>query len=244
MTQMEDEMSAAPRTRGRLGRVLSNAVVALGCVLFLGGFVLAAFLYQPYLVPTDSMAPTVAADDRVVAQRIDGREVHRGDIVVFRDDAWSELPMVKRVVGVGGDSVTCCDEDGLLRVNDVPIDESYRDRGVPASRHGFEAVVPDGELFLLGDERLDSVDSRALLADGRSGTVAEDAVVARVEAIAWPPSRLGPVARPGEFGDLPGGVSSPGPLNLLVISTVTGAVLILGGAAIGPLTARSSRRKA
>ncbi|NJP65536.1 signal peptidase I [Streptomyces spiramenti] len=235
-------MSAA--RRGRLGRLLANLTVAVGCVLFLGGFVMAAFLYQPYLVPTDSMAPTVSANDRVVAQRIDGHEVRRGDIVVFRDAAWSELPMVKRVVGVGGDHVTCCDEGGLLQVNGNPVPEPYRAGDGPASRHDFDARVPAGELFLLGDERLDSVDSRSLLADGGTGTVAEDAVVARVEAVAWPPGRAGLVSRPGAFAELPGGVSDPGPLRLLVTSTLVGAVLILVGSTTGAITARVARRKA
>ncbi|NJQ04562.1 signal peptidase I [Streptomyces lonarensis] len=237
-------MSAARRGRGRLGRLFANLIVAVGCVLFLGGFVMAAFLYQPYLVPTDSMAPTVSADDRVVAQRIDGHEVRRGDIVVFRDSAWSELPMVKRVVGVGGDHVTCCDERGLLQINDVSVPEPYRAEGGPASRHDFDARVPEGELFLLGDERLDSVDSRSLLADGGTGTVSQDAVVARVEAVAWPPGRAGLVSRPAVFGELPGGVSEPGPLRLLVTSTVVGAVLILVGSTTGAITARVARRKA
>ncbi|NJQ13889.1 signal peptidase I [Streptomyces bohaiensis] len=237
-------MSAARRGRGRLGRLLANLIVAVGCVLFLGGFVMAAFLYQPYLVPTDSMAPTVSADDRVVAQRIDGHEVRRGDIVVFRDTAWSELPMVKRVVGVGGDHVTCCDDRGLLQVNGAPVPEPYRTGGGPASRHDFDARVPEGELFLLGDERLDSVDSRSLLAEGGTGTVSTDAVVARVEAVAWPPGRAGLISRPGSFAELPGGVSDPGPLRLLVTSTVVGAVLIMVGSTTGAITARVARRKA
>lgn len=69
---------------GRLGSTLSGLAVALGCVLFLGGFVWGAIVYAPYTVPTDSMAPTIVSGDRILAQRIDGAEIERGDVVVFR----------------------------------------------------------------------------------------------------------------------------------------------------------------
>jgi signal peptidase I len=237
-------MGAAPRTQGRVGRALSGIAVALGCVLLLGGFVLAAFLYQPYEVPSDSMSPTIITNDRVLAQRIDGREVHRGDVVVFRDDAWSDQPLLKRAVGIGGDTVACCDTDGMLTVNGVPIDEPYRDGAQPASPVEFEAEVPAEELFLLGDERVNSVDSRFLILEGERGTVHEDAVLARVEAVAWPPSRLSMLDRADGFAELPGGVSGSGPLRPLVLATTGGAVLILAGAAVGPLAARMARRRA
>ena len=71
--------------RGRsLGSVLSGLAVAVGCVLFLGGFAWGAVQYKPYTVPTQSMSPTVKAGDRVLAQRISGGDVRRGDVVVFR----------------------------------------------------------------------------------------------------------------------------------------------------------------
>lgn len=126
-------MSKAIRTdegHGRLGNRLSGLAVALGCVLFLGGFVWGAVLYQPYTVPTDSMHPTVKSDSRVLAERVDGEEVRRGDVVVFQDSVWGAVPMVKRVVGVGGDKVACCDKSGRLTVNGKPVEEPYlRSRG-------------------------------------------------------------------------------------------------------------------
>src|SRR4051812_26813434 len=112
----ESATRTAPRTRttdaaatagGRTGHVLSGLAVALGCVLFLGGFGWGAVLYRPYTVPTGSMMPTVDPGDRVLAQRVDGAEVRRGDVVVFSDSLWGEVPMVKRVVAVGGDTVRC-----------------------------------------------------------------------------------------------------------------------------------------
>lgn len=227
--------------RGRLGGVLSGVAVAVGSVLFLGGFGWGAVLYRPYTVPTESMAPTVGAGDRVLAQRIDGDQVRRGDIVVFRDSAWGDLPMVKRVVGVGGDTIACCGADGLLTVNGRAIEESYLRDGGPASPTTFTATVPQGQLFLLGDDRQGSMDSRTHLDDPGRGSVPRSAVEARLDAVAWPLDG-GVLERPGGFAELPGGVSRPGPVKPLVGAIVAGAVLIVGGAAYGPLARGFGRR--
>ncbi|MER7112268.1 signal peptidase I [Streptomyces sp. NPDC000229] len=225
--------------RGRLGSVLSGLAVAVGCVLFLGGFVWGAIEYQPYAVPTDSMSPTVDAGDRVLAQRIDGAEVRRGDVVVFKDSAWGDLPMVKRVVGVGGDKVACCDGAGRLTLNGTAVEEPYLRSEGPASTAEFSAAVPEGQLFLLGDERGSSQDSRVHLQDPGHGSVPRVSVSARVDAVAWPPAAM--VDRPRSFAALPGGVSRPGPVKLVAGSVAAGAVLILGGAAYGPIAGRLSR---
>ncbi|MFC9623029.1 signal peptidase I [Streptomyces sp. NPDC056930] len=234
-------MSGTGRTddgHGRLGSMLSGLAVAVGCVLFLGGFAWGAVVYKPYTVPTESMTPTVHAGDRVLAQRIDGSEVHRGDVVVFTDPVWGDMPMVKRVVGIGGDKIACCDK-GRLTVNGKPIEEPYlRTKGL-ASANDFTADVPKGQLFLLGDERSASLDSRVHLDDPGQGSVPRSAVQARVDAIAWPLG--GMVQRPQTFASFPGGVSSPGPLRLQLGAVVAGVVLILGGAASGPIAARSAR---
>lgn len=228
-----------PRRRSdgqtRRGSVVSGVAVALGCVLFLGGFGWGAVLYRPYTVPTDSMAPTIARDDRVLAKRIDGSEVHRGDVVVFRDSVWGSLPMVKRVVGVGGDKVACCDEQGRLTVNGKAVDEPYLARQGPASPSTFSATVSADQLFLLGDNRDTSVDSRRHLTDGNQGTVPRKAVDARVEAAVWPLGSLGMLEQATGFNTLPGGASEQGPLRLITGMVLVGAALILGGAAYGPV---------
>ncbi|MFI9236906.1 signal peptidase I [Streptomyces sp. NPDC053079] len=227
---------------GRAGRALSGLAVAVGCVLFLGSFAWAAFLYRPFTVPTDSMAPTIGIGDRVLAQRIAGGEVRRGDVVVFEDRVWGNDPMIKRVVGIGGDKVECCDRQGRLTINGVAVEEPYLHTPGQASPSGFSATVPPDRLFLLGDHRITSVDSRTHMTDGGQGTVPRDAVRARVDAKAWPLSGWGMIERPGAFDSLPGGTSRPGPLPLIVTCAVVGAVLILGGAAYGPLARRLAGR--
>lgn len=238
-------MGEAGRTGSRrrgLGEALSGLAVAIGCVLFLGGFVWGALLYQPYSVPTDSMSPTVKAGDRVLAERTDGGRTHRGDVVVFQDSAWGSMPMVKRVVGIGGDKVSCCSSQGKLSVNGHAVDEPYLQRTGHDSQNSFKATtVPEGRLFLLGDDRSNSADSRFHLKDGGHGAVPRSAVKARVEAVAWPLSGFGMLSRAGGFASMPGGVSPSGPLSVQLTAVVVGAVLILGGAAYGPIVRRAGR---
>ncbi|MGN9761341.1 signal peptidase I [Streptomyces sp. SD31] len=244
----ESTTRTAPRASGassgpagsRTGQRLSGLAVALGLLLFLGGFAWGAVLYRPYTVPTSSMAPTIGAGDRVLAQRIDGGEVRRGDVVVFTDKTWvSNAPVVKRVVAVGGDTVACC-TDGKLTVNGKQIDEPYLAKDSLAEIQNFPTVtVPKGRLFLLGDERSGSLDSTAHLTDAASGTVARSAVSARVDAVVWPMN--GMLERPTSFEQL-GALSSPGPLRTVVALIVVGGVLVLGGGAYGPIANRLAKR--
>ncbi|MGV9246928.1 signal peptidase I [Streptomyces sp. NPDC003710] len=226
--------------RGRLGSTLSGLAVALGCVLFLGGFVWGAIVYKPYTVPTDSMSPTIVAGDRVLAQRVDGADVKRGDVVVFRQKSWGDLPLVKRVVAVGGDTVACC-TDGRLTVNGKEIHESYLAKGQAAEFRNIPTItVPKDRLFMLGDERSGSLDSTAHLTEAFSGTVGREAVDARVDAVVWPLN--GMLARPTGFEEL-GPLSSPGPLSLILGTIAAGAVLVMAGGAYGPIARRAARKR-
>ncbi|MCS0636571.1 signal peptidase I [Streptomyces sp. LP05-1] len=229
--------------RGRAGAVLSGLAVAVGCLLFLGGFAWGAVVYRPYTVPSDSMVPTLRPGDRILAQRIDGAEVRRGDVVVFRDTLWGDTPMVKRVVGVGGDKISCCGTGGRLTVNGTPVPEPYLSSPGQASPTNFSATVPDGHLFLLGDQRWVSLDSRIHLKDQEQGSVPRSAVTARVDAVAWPFTGLDTVERPDGFAALPGGVSRPGPVRIVAGAVATGAVLVLLGAAYGPVAGALARRR-
>jgi len=223
----------------RTGQRLSGLAVALGLVLFLGGFAWGAVVYRPYTVPTSSMTPTIDAGDRVLAQRVDGDEIRRGDVVVFTDESWvTGASVVKRVVAVGGDTVSCC-TDGKLTVNGKKIDESYLKGGVVEDKSIPTVKVPEGRLFLLGDERQGSLDSSAHLTDAAQGTVARSAVTARVDAVVWP--MKGMLERPTGFEPL-GALSSPGPLRTILGLIVAGGVLVLAGGAYGPVAKLFGRR--
>ncbi|GGV11183.1 signal peptidase I [Streptomyces filipinensis] len=239
-------MTKAGRGKGNSGADwggrLSGLAVALGLLLFLGGFGWAAVSYRPYTVPTSSMTPTIDTGDRVLAQKVDGGEVKRGDVVVFEDKSWvTGAKVVKRVVAVGGDTVSCC-TDGKLTVNGKQIDEPYLPKGSLAENKKIPTVtVPEGRLFLLGDERQGSLDSSAHLTDAAKGTVSRDAVTARVDAVVWP--WKGPLKRPTGFEAL-GTLSQPGPLPTIELLIAAGAVLVLAGGAYGPIAKRMGRSRA
>ncbi|MET9222807.1 signal peptidase I [Streptomyces sp. NPDC088197] len=250
--------SAIRKGEGRFGRTVSGLAIALGCALFLGGFAWGAVEYRPYTVPTNSMQPTVQPGDRVLAQKVSGSDVRRGDVVVFQDKLWGDLPEVKRVVGVGGDVVKCCDTQSRLTVNGTAVDEEgYLDGsdasaapggsglpGVPASVTKFSTTVPRGSLFLLGDNRAVSQDSRIRLSDAQHGAVPVSAVKGRVDGTVWPMGRMGTLSPTTAFKAVPGGgTSAEGPLRWIVVMVVVGAVLILGGAAYGPVAGLLRRRR-
>lgn len=106
----------------------------------------------------------------------------------------NDRDLIKRVIGVGGDTVACCDKSGRVTVNGAPLDEPYLYPGNAPSEIEFEVTVPEGRLFVMGDHRGNSADSRYHLKDAGQGTVPEERVVGRAMVIAWPLkhwSRLG-----------------------------------------------------
>ena len=94
--------------------------------------------------------------------------------------------LVKRVIGVGGDVITCCDADGKLMVNGVDIDESYIRDGANPSDIEFSITVPEGHLWVMGDNRGNSTDSRFHQDLPSKGFVSLDVVVGRAMLVSWP----------------------------------------------------------
>ncbi|WP_168220781.1 signal peptidase I [Streptomyces sp. RFCAC02] len=125
----------------------------------------------------------------------------------------NDQDLIKRVVGVGGDTVACCDEAGRITVNGVGLDEPYLYPGNPPSRIEFEVTVPEGRIFVLGDHRSNSADSRYHLEDEGHGTVPEDLLVGRALFIAWPVSHWSGLGDTEPFAAVPepGGDASAGP---------------------------------
>ncbi|MFE5584200.1 signal peptidase I [Kitasatospora sp. NPDC056531] len=229
----------APPRRGPAA-VLQGIALALGLVLMIGGFALIAVDYRPYKVPTASMYPTLQTGDTVLARKAGGGAIGRGDVVVFRDQAWGGELMVKRVVAVGGDTVATIDSDHRLTVNGQPVEEPYL---ATQGRQGesFSVTVPQGRLFLLGDNRVGSLDSRTHL-EVEAGTIPTTEVEARVEAILQPFGRMGLLDRTTAFDSFAGPkAGESGPLEPAAYASVAGAALIVVTSAVGGVAGLARR---
>ncbi|MGH9251545.1 MAG: signal peptidase I [Acidimicrobiales bacterium] len=155
---------------------------------------LAAYLWvgRIYTVSAGSMSPTLHPGDRVLATRIGLGDLRRGDVVVVDvSGTWAQpgseedATVVKRIVGLPGERVECCDAQDRITVDGEPLEEPYLGPGGPGP--SFDVVVPAGRLWLLGDDREGSLDSRDHLGSPGGGSVGADAVQGRVVVVAWPP---------------------------------------------------------
>ncbi|MBX6384711.1 MAG: signal peptidase I [Microbispora sp.] len=170
----------------------------------LGGVVVAllvhTFLLQSFYIPSESMQNTLLIDDYVLVNKLAYKlgPVERGDIVVFK--GWDGEDTIKRVIGVGGDHVKCCDAKHRITVNGTPLNESaYLYPGASPSGSEFDVTVPKGRLWLMGDHRNDSADSRVHIDDAYRGTISEDDVIGRAFLRYWPLNRISFLTRPETF---------------------------------------------
>ncbi|MEU7722368.1 signal peptidase I [Streptomyces tibetensis] len=216
--------SAGPEDRSRFalaarvgswvpgGRI---TLILLVCLVFL--LLLSAFVARPFQIPSGSMEPGLRIGDRVLVNKLAyrfGAVPQRGDIVVFDGTGYfGHADYVKRVVGVGGDRVVCCDREGRLQVNGRPVDESgFLHPGDSPSAVPFDVVVPHGTLFVLGDHRSDSSDSRDHLGSPGGGMIPVDDVIGRADWIVWPFGHATRLHRPDAYARVPdaGGAGAHG----------------------------------
>jgi signal peptidase I len=170
--------------------------------------VVRTYLVQTFYIPSGSMEQTLLVNDQVIVNK--GvylyRDPHRGEIVVFRPPAaWSagaDEDYIKRVIGVGGDHVICCDDQHRITINGTAIDEDYLFPGDEPSTTPFDVTVAAGCLFVMGDHRSGSADSRAHLG-AANGTVPVDRVVGRAFVTWWPLSRWHSLSVPPTFDGVP-----------------------------------------
>ncbi|MCH0565325.1 MULTISPECIES: signal peptidase I [unclassified Streptomyces] len=208
--ESRSRFSHMARAAGRLpgGRITLTLSVCLVFVLFLN-----LFVTRPFQIPSGSMEAGLRIGDRVLVNRLAyrfGAEPRRGDVVVFDGTGYfGDADYVKRVVGVGGDHVVCCDKEGRITVNGRSADESaFLYPGDEPSRVPFDVVVPDGRLFVLGDHRSVSSDSRDHLGSPGGGMIPVGDVIGRADWIVWPLGHAVRLRRPGAYADVP----DPGPV--------------------------------
>lgn len=182
---------------GCLFEIVETLVLTL--IIF---FVIQTFIAQPYKVQQQSMERTLEPDQYVLVDKLTPRfdTYKRGDIVVFTPpDRWiqeDDTPFIKRVIGLGGETVDI--RDGHVFINDVELNEPYvyapepGDPPQPTTVQGDEDhwVVPEGELFLMGDHRSNSADSRTF------GPVEDDQVIGRAWLRYWPLDVFGVLPTP------------------------------------------------
>ncbi|HEX5542155.1 MAG TPA: signal peptidase I [Micromonospora sp.] len=159
-----------------------------------------------------------------------------------------EKDFIKRVIGLPGDRVMCCDEQGRVTVNGVALDEPYVLRDSPSevppdvkdcqSRRFHEVEVPPGHLFLMGDHRRRSLDSRC------QGTVPIENVIGRAFVIVWPQARWASLSAPDIFGDLPSPTAAPAILGPHPVDPEPGVGIALVLPLLAPLLVPARRTSA
>lgn len=215
-----------------LGMIVETVTV-LALALLISA-VVRAFVGQVYVIPSGSMEDTVHVGDRVVAVKL--TDAKRGDIIVFRDPGgWldtephhsspgqrvlefvglradpSASHLLKRLIGMPGDTVECCDAQGRLSINGHVLEETYLRDGLPAARVPFKVVVPAGRVFVMGDNRNSSRDSRCHLAtitndgqpEGMRAFVPISQIVGPADLRIAPLDRFGQLKRPAIFDGVP-----------------------------------------
>jgi signal peptidase I len=223
-----DAGSVAPK--GKRKRSFWRELPFLVVVALVLALLIKSFAIQAFYIPSASMENTLEIGDRVLINKIvyHLRSIHRGDIVVFDgtgswdfdnppsnssifSKAVDELEgivgishdssiYIKRVIGLPGDRVVCCNAEHQLTVNGVPLSEaSYLYPGEAPSTLKFSTTVPEGRLWVMGDHRLVSYDSRGHQGDPGGGTIPESAVLGRAFVIIWPLSRWGFLNIPATF---------------------------------------------
>jgi signal peptidase I len=233
--EVERTRSGSRAARSRGGSALRETAIIVVAALVLS-WLIKSFLVQAFYIPSASMENTLEIGDRVMVSRLvpSHVDVHRGDVIVFKDPGnW--LPpqakvdhgpvgnavvdaltfvglrpndsvghLIKRVIGVPGDTVACAGSGKPVTVNGVAISEPYLKPGSVPSKVAFSEKVPAHMLFVMGDNRQDSSDSRFNTGKPGGGFVPMDDVVGTAFAKVWPLSRISIMHNPSAtFKDVP-----------------------------------------
>jgi signal peptidase I len=195
-TAVDDPAAAEAKEHDRVRSLVEWVAVIVGALVV--ALVVKTFLFQAFFIPSASMEPTLEEGDRVLVNKLsyDLHDINRGDVVVF------ELPedkvgadgikdLIKRVVGLPGDVIET--RDGIVYINDRRLDEPYLPEGTltgdPSNGNNpaiERQTVPEGTIFVMGDNRANSHDSR--YAD--RGPIPIDSVVGRAFVLVWPPGDM------------------------------------------------------
>jgi signal peptidase I len=248
-----DESSDGDGTGRKKQRSFWKELPLLIGIALLLALLIKTFLVQAFSIPSDSMQNTLQRGDRVLVDKLTpwfGSEPERGEVVVFHDPGgWlegeptpdpnavqkflsfiglmpsaEEKDLIKRTIAIGGDTVEC-KKGGPVKVNGKTLDEPYIFPGdTPCNDHPFGPLkVPDGKIWVMGDHRHNSQDSRWHQEDKNGGFVPVDKVVGRAVVVAWPINRWSTLPVPDTF-------DQPGINAAAAVASSAPAVLGLAGA--------------
>lgn len=224
------ELHGAPRPKGgSLRWLIEILIIVVGAAIL--AVLLRMFVVQIYQIPSESMNDTLQIGSRIAVNRVPvvGKQVERGDVVVFQDQqGWlpstegsgsgpvrlvgeflglvppgGEQIVVKRIIGVGGDTVSCCDAQGNLMVNGVSVQEPYLRNPGSAATASFEITVPEGYLWVMGDNRQNSADSLYHYLAGQEAFIPEHAVIGKAMWEIWPLTEWSSLSSRTTFKDVP-----------------------------------------
>jgi signal peptidase I len=232
-----DDGSSPAKTDGTAAKAgrFARELVIIVVIALVASALLRAFVVQAFFVPSGSMLPEINLQDRILVSRIG--DVQRGEVVVFEDpggwippDEQAKPPgpvrkvfefvgvlpasghehLVKRVIGLPGDHVVCCDNDGKLTINGQVVDES--DFIAPGKQDAdntpFDVIVPKDEIFVLGDNRYVSGDSAKHISS-QDPFVPIDLVTGRAFAVIWPSNHAHVLHIPDAYDGVPDGQTPP-----------------------------------
>lgn len=239
------ESGAPAKKKPKKGSFWRELPILIGVALVLS-FLIQTFVARVYLIPSESMEPTLhgcagCTGDRILVEKIGYRfgDPRAGDVVVFRGpESWSrefvsnrssnvvvrglqevgsmvgvvppdENDLVKRIIATGGQTVMCCDDQGRVTVDGTPLDEPYIVQDFPfvpgqltcetdlrSGRCFGPVAVPEGHLWMMGDNRSNSADSRVHVGDEANGTVPVGNVIGKARWIILPPTRWQSIPSP------------------------------------------------
>jgi signal peptidase I len=201
------------QTKSSKGSFWRELPILLGVAIIVA-FLVRQFVVQTFFIPSGSMEETLLVDDRVLVNKLvyDFRQPERGEIIVFvSPQSWRNTPehedYIKRVIGVPGDHVICCDPQGRIQVNGHSLDEPYVYPGNRMAPEDFDITVPQGRLWVMGDHREASGDSLANYNNhGQNideATVPIDSVIGRAFVLFWPFNRTTWLTVPETFSGVP-----------------------------------------
>ncbi|MFI5930689.1 signal peptidase I [Actinoplanes sp. NPDC051494] len=205
------------QTGKRRGSFWRELPILVG-VAILVAVLVRTFVLQTFFIPSPSMQHTLDIDDKVLVNKLvyDFRDPRDGEIIVFEAPRrWQTgdegEDFIKRVIGVGGDHVQCCDAADRIMVNGHALDEPYIFRGadgVPnaAASAPFDVTVPDGRIWVMGDHREQSADSLAHWQASQNieeATIPAGSVVGRAFTVFWPVGRATWLTVPPTFDGVP-----------------------------------------